>query len=362
MERDENDSVPKPHFLKGILHFDLSTADRYEEEYKKLVKRLYGVETYVKPQLGNTPRWVTEDTPITGSKRTAIQNLKRSNNPRSARLEFIDLLNGVKSKVLAFDSQESNYVLLYEEMLPIREEYLQIIKASSLIEDNATLLGDFFQEMYSGINLNSIPLQDIKQVYLHEIFVYTIAIKAKGRDYDSLSYILNRSYFGNRYGSSMQEIGFGIFYHYSPQLDNAKNNKDNKNYNSGTAKQWIDNLATDYCNKREFAFADVLLCNYAFFGSNYGSRYPWFPLTYLYDSENNSILQDVACQLRSKEIALRWAKIFGFDDCEQFRNKIVASLNEMNTKSWKRPRYPMSFYDVQLISDFIMPEEIGTLR
>lgn len=77
MERNEDGSVPKPHYLKGLLHFDLSNPDRFDEEYQRLVKRLYGVEIFVKPELGNTPKWVLEDSPIPTRTRTAINSLKK---------------------------------------------------------------------------------------------------------------------------------------------------------------------------------------------------------------------------------------------------------------------------------------------
>lgn len=38
MERDENGNVYKPTYLQGRLHFDLSIADKYDNEYQRLIK------------------------------------------------------------------------------------------------------------------------------------------------------------------------------------------------------------------------------------------------------------------------------------------------------------------------------------
>ena len=43
--------VHKPVYLKGLLHFDLSISERFDDEYLWHVKRLYGVEVYQKPEL-----------------------------------------------------------------------------------------------------------------------------------------------------------------------------------------------------------------------------------------------------------------------------------------------------------------------
>ena len=40
MERDENGNIPKPSYLRGLLHFDLSKPEQYDEEYRRLVLRL----------------------------------------------------------------------------------------------------------------------------------------------------------------------------------------------------------------------------------------------------------------------------------------------------------------------------------
>ena len=145
-------------------------------------------------------------------------------------------------------------------------------------------------------------------------------------------------------------------------MDSAKKAQDEKNYYSGTAQHWIDNIASDFCNKKEFVFADVLLYNYAFFGANYGDNWPWFPITYVYDGEYGTILQNTACQMKSKEVALRWANVFGFDTEIAFHDNVKSIMEMQDSQRHRRSGYPMSFIDPQLLSDFIKPEEIATMR
>lgn len=51
-ERNLNGDIPKPQYLKTMLHFDLSQDEKYDLEYQRLVKRLYGIEIIDKPELG----------------------------------------------------------------------------------------------------------------------------------------------------------------------------------------------------------------------------------------------------------------------------------------------------------------------
>lgn len=95
----------------------------------------------------------------------------------------------------------------------------------------------------------------------------------------------------------------------------------------------------------------------------YGDWGPWFPITYVYDGEYDTILQNVALQMRSKEIAQKWAKIFGFDDYLSFRDKIKSETeNPATRRKQNNLRYSMSFSDVQFLTDFINPNEMGTVR
>lgn len=362
MERAENGSVPKPNYLKSIMHFDLSDLDKYNDEYKRLVRRLFGVEVYARPELGQPPKWLFENDSISSNTRIKLEGIKKARNARQAKTEFIDLLNDLKERLISFHSETINYLELYEELRPFREEYLQIVKTSCSLDDGHVLLGDYLQELYSELIDVTVMQREPKQVFLHEIFIYTVVIVFKAKDYESLAYLLNRSYFGRSIGTGNQKIGFHIFYHHSQKMNAAKNHKDSKNYYSGTAALWIENIASDYCNKRELAFADVLLHNYSLLGANYRNANLWFPILYLYGGEDDTILQSLAVQLKSSETAQRWARIFGFDEIASFKNKISCVLKEIEAREYRRMRYSEAFEEVQLLTDYIKPMDIGIIR
>ena len=115
----------------------------------------------------------------------------------------------------------------------------------------------------------------------------------------------------------------------------------------------------DYVVK--FAFADVLIYNYAVYGKNSNSD-RWFPLCYVYDGEYDTIFQKTASTLISREIAERWMKIFGYSTLEEFKQKI-AEINELIQKQVRvRRGYNAAFTEAQLLGDFIKPDDLGKLR
>lgn len=362
MERDENGGIPKPTYLRGLLHFDLSDPGRYDNEYQRLVKRLYGVEILAKPTLGKMPRWVTEESALPSSTQTVISALKRNHNITSRRTDFIAHLSSIKDYIRDFESNTDNPLALYSEMKPYRDEFLYFLKASSVVSDSAALIGDFLQELYDALNESQhVPHREQKQVLLHEVFVYVVAYYYKSKDYVGLAYILNRTYFGKRHSSDIPVTGLHVFYHYSQVMDIAKNKADDSNYYSGTAQHWMDNIFTDICNKREFAFADVLIFNYIVYGES-NQTHRWFPLTYVYDGEYDTILQKTASTLISREIAERWMKVFGYDNLDGLRHKIAKVNESIQNNIRVRCSYNAAFYEAQLLGDFIKPEDLGKLR
>lgn len=363
MERDENGNIPKPSYLRGLLHFDLSKPEQYDEEYRRLVLRLYGVDVIPKPTLGKMPRWVTEEAALPSAARVAINSLKKNTNAAERRTDFIVYLGTLKENIRDFTSDADSYLAIYNEMKSYRDEFLHFLKSSSVISDANILIGDFLQDLYDALYESSqIAHRDAKQVLLHELFVYTIACYFKNKNYGGLEYILNRTYFGKNFRSDLPVTGLRIFYHYSETMDRAKNKEDNQNYYSGTAQHWMDNIATEICNKREFAFADVLIFNYVVYGKNSNNGDRWFPLCYVYDGEYDTLFQKTASTLISREIAERWMKIFGYSSLEEFKQKIVKVNELIQNQVRVRCGYNAAFTEAQLLGDFIKPDDLGKLH
>lgn len=57
-QRSDDGTKPIPKYLKRLLHFDLSLPENFDREYKRLVNRLYGIDSYQKPELGTPPAWL----------------------------------------------------------------------------------------------------------------------------------------------------------------------------------------------------------------------------------------------------------------------------------------------------------------
>lgn len=358
-KRKENGEVPKPAYLKGLLHFDLSKEDNYNDEYQRLVKRLYGIEIHKKPELGNMPSWVTDDSKIETKTITELQNLKSNPNRISQKDDFLGILESLKQSIIDFcDFKSDNDLDKYIEIQVLRDEFLQILKYSHSISNSHKIISNFFEDLRAKLEDYSAVENKLKCTLVHEMFIYTIAFYLKQADFTSLKHILGKAYYIPKNGERSPEYSFYNFYSYNRSIETIKNTRDNKKYHSGLAQHFIDSFNPLLFSKNELCFADELCYNYSQFG-NIPPTWYWFPVTYIYDGEYNTLLKAFSKKLISKEWANEVSKMFGYKDIDEFKTAITQKVDEFNNHPRERIGYNMAFRDAPLIFDYIEVDEIG---
>lgn len=369
MERDENGNVCKPTYLQGRLHFDLSIADKYDNEYQRLIKKLYGVEVYVKPELGQKPSWV--DKPITVSSKSIVvyDTLKGSQTSKAKKDLFYKYLNEISEKMLDFVKQHSNlgnweYLELYASTESIKTDFLLLLEYSSYVDDSHKMVASFLEDTYNALSSSYTIGEEIIRVFIHELFLYIIAHYLKAKDYYSVGYILGKTYFNQRqYGYDSNADAFHMFYSGSEHtnLDNAVCARDGQNYSSGTAKYWTSNINADFCSKDQFVLADLICFNYSVYGKEYINGHAWFPVTYIYDNRYNSSIEKIAKKMISREFLQEIMPLFDYDNIDDFIEKFK-SMEESIKGNYKEYRYWGSFECAPLLGYYIKSEQIAKLR
>ena len=364
--RDEDDNVCKPTYLKALLHFDLSKEESYDSEYQRLVKRLYGIEIYAKPQLGNRPEWV--DTPkVTASKTIAkYEKLKQNDLPVVKNELFSSNLNTIKELFLRYGEDNASnsleygeYINLYDGMQEIRNDFLALLPYYIYVADGVVLIGDFFEEMQNIAKAYNDLTSEVKQVFVHELFVYVIAYLVKKKDYKSVGYLLGKTYFDNR---NNEAVNYSFFYSASnhTNLDNSICKRDDKKYFSGTAAHWIETLAETICSKSDLVLADLLCYNYSLLGSNYRYYWKWFPILYAYGGNYNytAAIQPIAIHMQSREFLSKFILLFGYDTIDEFVKKYKEIENDKELREY---RYPSSFDPAPALVYLIKSDKLGIL-
>lgn len=363
-EREKDGTISKPQYLVSRFHFDLSEKKNYDNEYKRLVRTLYGRKTIKKPEVGQKPSWVDEDFSVPVRVKIEFEDLKKRETDNIQKDKFQIYLNSLKKEIIDFRSKEiiaesmntEEYITLYDSTRIIRDKFLELIKYRNYVPEAFKKIAIFLEESHYEINKKFEKDRIILRTLLHEIFLYTIAIYLKNNDYDSLAYTLGKTYFETFYSNTVDK-GFNLFYTHNTSLDEAMCKKNKKTYYSGTAEYWLNSINIDICNKNEFIFADILCYNASMIMENYKNERYWFPLTYIYGDE---LFKRFCIQLKSKEYLEVAAKIFGFNKVENFKNKLSQIENKIKQGEIKSIGYETSYEAAPVFYWYIKAEELGT--
>lgn len=371
-ERNAAGEVCKPTYLQSRLHFDLSREDSYNSEYQNLVRTLYGIEIYKHPKTGARPSWVDDQISVAPKTLTAYDMLKE-NKPQTVKEGLLQsYLEKIEQAILEYANVNygsislEQYIEAYEANRGIRKDYLVLLEKASNCDNWVEQIGDFLESTENRLEENSSLGHELGHIFLHELFLYTIALLLKRKNYSEIGYLLGRTYFPARSsGKTPDGKSYTLFYSDGlshRNLDNAVNKRDNKNYHSGTAEYWISTIDQEVCSKDEFTAADLLCYNYAIYGKDYLDHWHWFPITYVYANEYSNYITKLARQLISREKLKKILPVFNYDTEEEFKNKCELVEKGISEGKYKEYRYNMAFESAPLLSEHIKASDMGTVR
>ena len=371
MERDVDGSVCKPTYLQGRLHFDLSIPEDYDRTFQHLVKRLFGEEIYTKPPLGSKPAWVEKAVPTPFKSLSAYDSLKISQPLDVKHFAFRKYLSDISDRIVSLAKQNQEYNLSSEEYLNlygsteiIRTDYLALLNTVSYVPDSHVEIALFLEDTANRILERRTAGEETAIVFIHELFLYTIAHYLRNKKYSDVGYFLSKTYFNQwNYSSGTRADGYSMFYSGSDykRLHNAVCSKDNQRYYSGTAKYWLEHIDINFCSKGQLIQADLLCYNYSLYGKDYIPNWAWFPCLYIYESKYDRMFGDFASKMISQERTKEILPLFGYESIEEFTKKF-AEVEADNSNQYKNTRYSSCFESAPLLEYYIKSDRIATLK
>lgn len=372
-KRGESVEACIPTYLKQRRWLDLSENSDFERQYIELVKTLYGRDEYVKNPIGSKPSWVDEESNENIANKQIIIN-----NYKNARKEYGDItaiFNSFDFVLNLFTSLSSSTVSKpfscddFEEYYPlfnrVREPFLAFlseVKSSKQISEN---LYDFYSSCFKHINENkeNYCFNILSRIFLHELFIETIAILIKGKNYDTIRYVLFTPYID--YNSHEQKLvnfedliyslSDSKIYSLSQYLGNKLHNEREKGryYLSGIGEYWMRIIPANYLNKNDFTNADCLLTNISI-GCEIGE---WFAITYIYlEDEYNNLISNIALMFQSKTLSKRLYSIFNCNDSDAMKC-VINKLIGYKDKNKNMLGYMGVYYSIPLICDYLKIEK-----
>lgn len=372
--KGDDGEIYKPAYLQPTLHVDLSDSETYDENFQYLVKLLYGVEIYKKPELGTKPNFVEEDTTIPAKTKIKFEKIKTHTNSLIQVQELKEALETISGNLINFstkfeytdaDSFYPQYLKKYGTTISMRDEYLELLKVSMRISGGEKYISDFLENTLNKCKPIKEENSEIRLILLHEIFICTIALYLKYRQYKQVGYILGKTYFTYNSYNGLNPNTFHSFYCTNFEaLDNAVKLRDNKNYYTGEGCIWMERIKPDYCSKDEFVLADILCYNYALFTKTKDDLdWYWFPITYIYGVHYElNVLKPFCMQLFSQERLKEILPMFNFEKLTDFLDIFKAVEDDFKTGKFEKYRYTNAFETAPILCQYIKSSEIGKYR
>lgn len=361
-ERDAEGGVCKPTYLQGRLHFDLSLPEKFDTEYQRLVKRLYGIEVYEKPELGSQPKWLEKPIGKSLLVPSRFDILKTTATPTAHVGQLVGFLNDIQNGIIEYtmDPNVTGIIERYAQMRPLRDDYLQLLKNYAYVENSVDVIATFLEDTHNRIEYAD-GAYNLKRLLVHELFIYTVSYFLKQKDYISAGKLLGKTYFDSLGRNAVWS--FNMFYCEDQEnFSVAVRQRDDRRYHSGLAQYWTESIDTEVLTQADFVFGDIICYNVSVFGNLIQDGWYWFPITYVYDNQHNSWIKPFAQKLASCEQATKSLPLFGYETISQLK---AALSNVEKTRQENKLfdyRYPGAFASAPLLCDYIKSADVGEFR
>jgi len=370
LERDEYGNPYLPIYLSSRKYIDFSKVENFEDSYEELLRNIFEAPAIPKPKLGTTPpAYITENAvnlSETNSKLRTLENQLKKNdklNPKYPN-DFIDTfldklwefqLNEVPNNIKNYGSKLFETLKSYK---PLREDFIRFVDviSSSEVEIDADIFIDFFENapVYErpreDVGSWNPAKFDIFKIIFQELFLYTISISLKNKNYNLITDLFHSKYYLKNTHSREQEIQrYTFLYKYHEHLEAYMSNEYNKV--TGFGDYVITNLS-EQVSKENFILADTL----CYFISNIDSKSiydTWVPNTYLYYRGNKFVFFE---EVTSRKHFEKVKGIFGVDNEDKLKEVIL----KIKGSDIERIRYGRS--SIPFVHELINPDTIAIYR
>ncbi|WP_186178246.1 SEFIR domain-containing protein [Burkholderia gladioli] len=237
-EKDGNGKAFLPTYYKSRIYIDLSEADRYSENFERLLRWIFDKPLYVKPEIGNKPSFLSDGVHLslgtTAIFKRCVDAIKNHKLHAAGSFDeyctsFVENLETfrISSSVEEFDDAVIGSI---EEFLPFRNEAIQIFVAIAQYAPEERFVQRLHRFFESLIPYMKKP-QNISQwrewdfdnykFIVHELFLYALAVLIKYDRMEQANYLFQQHYYLPENSDRGRDVmvGFTVFREYMRSLE-----------------------------------------------------------------------------------------------------------------------------------------------
>jgi hypothetical protein len=241
-EKDANGEPFLPTYYKPRIYIDLSEADRYVENFDRLLRWIFDKPLYVKPELGARPSFLAEGDHISlGTTATFKRCIDAIRNQKAYAAGAFDeycntfVANMERFRLLKPDGEFDDALINnIEEFLPYRNEAIQLIitiaqyaPTTEFIQRIHRMFESLIPYMKNPANISHWSEWDFDNYIflIHELFLCVLSVLLKHERFDQANYFLEQRYYLPRNADYGREVmaNFVVFRKYLKSLEHRNN-------------------------------------------------------------------------------------------------------------------------------------------
>jgi hypothetical protein len=210
-EKNETNEPYLPTFISSRIYIDLSNGDKFEGEYEKLIRNIYGKPQYKRPALGTPPHYVKNEksevvptSPLTQqAKVITYQTNPDVKGLVSSYLEkFLENLETYRVQRMPGKDFDEIVVESIDKLTSLRDDFVDFVKNVFISSSSIDLdsFKNFFEKLVrfqfrkEGLPNASDREQDNFKFLIYGLVLYFFATLIEQRKYKEV-HILNATYF-----------------------------------------------------------------------------------------------------------------------------------------------------------------------
>lgn len=377
VERDSEDKPCLPVFLTSRKYIDFSKEEFFENSYEELLRNILEAPSIPKPKLGDkAPLYITETTTNLSDISSNLRTLEHQIEKHPEKINkyassFIDLFleklwefefKSSRNSIIEFGDELSQNLLSYKMLRDEFVSFLIITTQEDSVFDVDELISFFEkQPLYlkprdKSVGSWTTSNYDNYRIIFHELFIYTIAICLKNKNYLLVEELLHSRYHkADSYISREEPQRYTFLYDYHEYLNSYISAKYNKV--SGFGYYLITNL-NSRISKELLILADTLCY---IIGELYKDttdyRDNWISRSYIYKESRRLDFFD---RLESKRHFEKVKGIFDISEPQELVNMI--NQYKENTDNRQRIWFSNGHSYLPFIHELINSEKIAINR
>lgn len=339
---DGEGDVKLPNIVESRYYIDLSSDDKFGENYELLLRTLFNKPKNPKTEVGKMPEWINDTTNRFTKTKTIIKRFDSQVEANPEKLNYFieDFFNEYFEYLKTFkvDLSGKDNVSASKEIYKSLEEYdalkndlvtflEKMFKVARYKEIDSEIVIEFLsniRSLLSGSEQYSLANFDF---ILREIFLYFIAYGLKYKNYAFIADLFYSPYYFEDYAFTSKDTKYFVDLDvrgriHTDDILGFSFKADNGNSFITPLGELLIRRIPPRLKGELLVDADLLCCYVSYMNKDKFGRKEWFPFTYIY-KQSDSI--DYFTRLTSKKYFNKIKEVFDVDSADEFKEKVVST-------------------------------------